>query len=462
MVERSELQAVVAESAEGLEVPGVVVGVHHEGEEHYAVHGVTSIEHPLPVDETTLFSIGSTGKTFTGTALVRLAERGEVDLGAPVRTYAPELRLKDESVARDVTVLHLLNHTAGWGGDLEVDTGDGDDAVARFVEAMADLDQVTPLGGIPSYNNAALVLAGRVIEKVTGGTYEAAIRDLLLGPLGLDHSFFEPNDVMTRRFAVGHQQHADGRIAVIRPWAPARSVRPAGTLASTAPDQIAWARFHLGDGRSRSGDRVLSEEAVRSMQRPTTDPGLTECYGITWMLRDVEGLGLVEHGGDGSGQHSAFAMAPERDFAITVLTNCGPNGQELRGQLVRWALEAYLGVVERDPEPLELGEDELAAYTGSFETLAAVLHISVEGDGLLAVAELKPEAIAQEVEAGEEPPNPPPPFRLVMVAGGADRYLVKDGPYQGMQGYFVRDAGGTVEAVHVGRLATRVAEPARA
>jgi hypothetical protein len=155
-------------------------------------------------------------------------------------------------------------------------------------------------------------------------------------------------------------------------------------------------------------------------------------------------------------------MAPERDFAITVLTNCGPNGQALRGQLVRWALEAYLGVVEREPEPASLSEDELAAYTGSFETLAAFLHISVEADRLLVVAELKPEAIAQEVAAGEDPPDAPPPFHLVMVATGADRYLVVDGPYQGMQGYFVRDPSGAVEAVHVGRLATRVATAARA
>src|SRR3954467_1099247 len=124
-----QLKDGVAAVAEGLEVPGVSVGVFHAGEEHYAFHGVTSIENPLPVDDVTLFQFGSTGKTFTATAVMRLVEQGKVDLDAPVRTYIPELKLKDDDVAQRVTVLQLLNHTAGWAGDLMEDVGDGDDAL---------------------------------------------------------------------------------------------------------------------------------------------------------------------------------------------------------------------------------------------------------------------------------------------------------------------------------------------
>src|SRR3954467_3679442 len=183
------LQEKLTELAEALEVPGVAVGVLIDGEEHYAFHGVTSIENPLTVDENTLFQFGSTGKTFTATAMMRLVEQGKVDLDAPVRTYVPELRLKDEEVAQQVTVRQLFNHTAGWEGDLMDNTGDGDDALAKYVERMSKLEQVAPLGSTVSYNNASLSLAGRVIEKVTGQTFEQAIRDLLLEPLGLDHTF---------------------------------------------------------------------------------------------------------------------------------------------------------------------------------------------------------------------------------------------------------------------------------
>jgi CubicO group peptidase (beta-lactamase class C family) len=155
-VDKDQLQKQLTERATELDVPGVAVGVYHDGTEQHVFHGVTSIENPLPDDENTLFQFGSTGKTYTATAMMRLVDRGLVDLAAPVRTYVPELRLKDEDVARTVTVLHLFNHTAGWQGDLFEDTGEGDDTLARYVERMATIEQVTPLGSVVSYNNASL------------------------------------------------------------------------------------------------------------------------------------------------------------------------------------------------------------------------------------------------------------------------------------------------------------------
>jgi CubicO group peptidase (beta-lactamase class C family) len=226
----SELQDKVTALAAELEVPGVSAGVIVDGTEEQAYAGVTSLENPLPVDATTLFQFGSTGKTYTATAIVRLAEQGLVDLDAPVRTYVPELVLKDEEVAARVTVLQLLNHTAGWDGDLMDDMGNGDDALEKYVRRMATIEQVTPLGATVSYNNASLSLAGRVIEKVTGSTYERAISELVLEPLGLTSTWFFPNDIMTRRFAVGHNRHQDGTTTVARPWALPRSGNPAGVM----------------------------------------------------------------------------------------------------------------------------------------------------------------------------------------------------------------------------------------
>ena len=126
----------------------------------YAFSGVTSVDHPLPVDAGTLFQIGSTGKTYTGTVIMQLVEQGRVDLAAPVRDYLPGFQLKDEAVAREVTVLQLLNHTAGWDGDFFEDQGEGDDALARYVARMDSIEQVTPLGDTASYNNASLAVAG--------------------------------------------------------------------------------------------------------------------------------------------------------------------------------------------------------------------------------------------------------------------------------------------------------------
>lgn len=459
-----DLQAALSERASTLAVPGVAVGLYFQGEEHYAFHGVTSVDNPLDVDADTLFQFGSTGKTYTATAMVRLVDQGKVDLHERVRAYLPEFAVADEATSNAVTVLQLFNHTAGWPGDVFDDTGQGDDALERYVARMATLEQDTPLGMAVSYNNASLSVAGRIIEKVTGTTYEQAIKDLLLTPLGLDGTHIFVNDIMTRRFAVGHNQDDDGTITIARPWAMARSGTPAGGISSTAADQIAWARFHLGDGRAKDGTRVLPAELLTSMQQPTVRAGgaLGDHIGISWMLRDVDGVRFVQHGGDTIGQHSVFVMVPERDFAITVLTNCGPNGGQLNEELTRWALEAYLGVVIRDPEPIEVDAQTLAQYAGHYETNAATCDVSVAAGGLTLVVEFKPEALAElgipdtDAEKRQE-------IEVGMTAGEGDQYVVTDGPAKGMKGYFGRHPDGTISGVHVGgRFALRKASMERA
>lgn len=454
----TELQDVVEELARELEVPGVSAGVVHGADEHHAFVGVTSTEHPLPVDETTLFQFGSTGKTYTATALMRLVEQGTVDLDAPVRTYVPELRLKDEAVAEKVTVLQLLNHTAGWEGDLMEDFGNGDDALARYVDRMATIEQVTPLGATVSYNNASLSLAGRVIEKVAGTTYEKAVAELVLEPLGLSSTWTFPTDVMTRRFAVGHNRQEDGTITVARPWALPRSATPAGGWTSNAADQLAWARFHLGDGRAADGTRVLSEESVRRMQQPTAEmPGsaLGDAVGISWLLGEVAGVKTVSHGGTTNGQHSEFRMVPDHGFALISMTNCGPNGPELNEKLWAWALDRYLGITKPEPVAVRLPDAELAAYAGTFETIAAVIELTPQDGRLSAQITVKPAMAAVLREQGEEVPEQPP-IPLAIIEGQPDRYVVDEGPAKGMTGYFQRAADGSVEAVHLGgRLATR-------
>lgn len=456
-VDESELESKLAELAGDLQVPGAAVGVYHQGREQYATHGITSIESPVPVTEDTLFQFGSTGKTFTATALMRLVEQGKVDLDAPVRRYVPEFQLKDEATAERVTILQLLNHSAGWQGDFFEDTGRGDDAVARYVEKMAELEQVSPLGSHASYNNAAVVLAGRVIEKVTGQVYEEAIKELLLDPLGLEQTFAFMNDIMTRRFAVGHTHHRDGTITVARPWALPRSVAPAGGWSATVRDQVAWARFHLGDGRGKDGEQVLSKASLDRMKVPTFSLGssaIGDAVGISWLIKDVDGVRLVGHGGSTNGQRSAFQTVPERDFAVVVLTNSVPNGAQLHGAVVKWALERYLSVVEPEPKPLTVTEEELAEYTGEYRAIGSIVRLFAEDGRLLLRSEPSPEALARIRERGGEEPEEQPPQPIAILAD--DKYIMAGGPAKGARGYFVRDGSGAVTGVNVGgRLATR-------
>src|SRR5262245_21830579 len=254
----------VAATARGFAIPGVAVGVWASGRELHACHGVTSLANPLPVDPDTLFVLGSVTKTCTATALTRLVAQGRVALDAPVRRYVPELRLADEPAAATVTVLNLLNHTAGLDWGLIADTGEGDDALASYVARMAELRLIAPPGTRASYSQAGYNLAGRIVEKVTGLPFERAVASLVLDPVGMAHSFFARDDVMTRRYAVGHNRGEDGALSIARLWRRSRGDNPGGGLASSVADQLRWARFHLGDGAA-GGVQVLPAELLRRM-----------------------------------------------------------------------------------------------------------------------------------------------------------------------------------------------------
>ena len=214
-------------------IPGVAVGVWADGREAYACPGVTSVDNPLPVDTDTLFGLGSVSKTFTATTAMRLVAEGRVELDAPVRRHVPELVLADERAAAKVAVLNLLNHTSGMDWGLQVDTGEGDDALATYVAKLGELEAIARPGTRVSYSQAGHNMAGRIVEKVTGLTFERAVASLVLEPLGLAHSFYAHDEVMTRRFAVGHNRGEDGTLSIARRTASSPSC--ASSRSATSP-----------------------------------------------------------------------------------------------------------------------------------------------------------------------------------------------------------------------------------
>src|SRR5215472_17027171 len=117
-------------------IPGVAVGVLAQGREYVRGYGVTNVDYPVPVDGDTLFRIGSTTKTFTGTTVMRLVDQRTLALYALVRTYLPQFRTLNPSVAPRVTLRQLLNHSAGWLGEYYADTGPGDDALAQYAAGI--------------------------------------------------------------------------------------------------------------------------------------------------------------------------------------------------------------------------------------------------------------------------------------------------------------------------------------
>jgi CubicO group peptidase (beta-lactamase class C family) len=455
-VSQEALARFVGATAEGLGIPGAAAGVWADGREIFACHGVTSTENPLPVDQDTLFVLGSVTKTFTATTLMRLVAEGKVELEAPVRRYVPELELADEQAAAQVTVLNLLNHTSGLGWAILADTGEGDDALAANVAKLAGLELVAPPGTGAFYSQDGYNLAGRVVEKVTGLTYERAVASLVLEPLGLSHSFFALGDVITRRFSVGHNKGEDGTLSIARLWKHFRSNNPGAGLASSVSDLIRWARFHLGDGRAGQGERILPAEMLHRMKEPTVElrgSSLGDAIGICWFLRDIGGVRTVGHGGSANGQFAELLTVPERDFAVVALSNAGPNGIPFNQAAVRWALSTYLGVVDKDPEPLPYDQALAREVAGAYEIDAMTLTITDDGSGLTLEVLIKPEIRAA---SDKELPADHAPFALGLLPG--DEYVITGGAFNGQRGFFSRDDTGEVVGVDLaGRLFGRTA-----
>src|SRR5262252_6904906 len=246
-------------------VPGVALGILQNGAVTVRGLGITNVEDSLPVTAHTVFPIASISKTFAATAVMRLVEQGKIDLKAPVRKYLPDFRVRDEAASRDVTILQLLTHMPGWEGQVS-GPDRGTETLKDFVASttMTDLMQVAPPGAAWSYNNAGFSVAGRVIEVVTGQPINRAIHDLVFQPLGLEHAGTTPGEFIVQRFAAGHLVR-NGTPTLQRPFVPSSSVT-AGGVGLCITDLLSYARFHLGDGTSESGEHILTRQSLELMR----------------------------------------------------------------------------------------------------------------------------------------------------------------------------------------------------
>jgi CubicO group peptidase (beta-lactamase class C family) len=428
--------AQVVGSMDRLGVPGVAVGVLHGDEEYIAGFGVTSVEHPLPVTEDTLFQIGSITKTFTATALFRLVELGKLALDVPLRTYLPDLRLKDEAVTAQVTLRHILTHTGGWQGDYYHEFGQGDDALAKLVGKMAELPQLSPLGAVWSYSNSGFYLAGRIIEVATGKNYEAALKELVLEPLGLTMSFFLAQDVITHRFAVGHEL-VDKQPKVVRPWAVPRAVAPVGGIVCNIKDLFRYARFHMGDGTAPDGARLLSQESLALMQTPLYPASGAEWIGLNWFITTVNGERIIRHGGGTNGQAAELKMVPAEKFAIAVLAN-SDTGPGLCGEISKAALKQFLGIALPEAVPLDLPEERLIPYIGRYDAPAIACEVTLRDGGLVLQVTYK----GSSDEPDMPPPQSPPPLRVAIYDD--DKIVVLDDPMKDARGEYLRNSDGRI------------------
>lgn len=353
-----------------------------------AATGVLNVTTGVPATTASVFQIGSITKVWTATLVVQLVEEGLLDLDAPVRAVLPDLALADEAVAATVTARQLLNHTSGIDGDVFTDTGRGDDCVAAYVASLSDAAQNHPLGATFSYCNSGYSILGRVVEVLRGTTWDAAVRERIVVPLGLASTTTLPEDTILHSAAVGHEVEEGSDPTRVATFLMPRSIGPAGLVTATAAEAAALAAAHLRGGVAADGTRILGEEAVAAMQEHSTDLpdtwSLGDSWGLGWIRYGWDGHRLIGHDGSTLGQNAFLRALPEQGLVVALLTN-GGHSSDLARALLGEVFEEVAGItappgIVPPEQPYVPADAERAAVVGTYER-AGVLTEVVERDG---------------------------------------------------------------------------------
>ncbi|MEW1926346.1 serine hydrolase [Streptomyces sp. NPDC088360] len=417
----------LAELATAHKVPGAALGILRLGPDGVeddvlqAHHGVLNTATGVEVTDDSVFQIGSVTKVWTATVVLQLVDEGKLDLDAPLVDVLPDLRLADPAVTKQVTMRHLLTHTSGIDGDVFTDTGRGDDCLERYVELLDETPQSHPLGATFSYCNSGFNLAGRVIEKLTGLTWDAALRERLFTPLGLKRALTLPEEALLLRAAVGHVAEGDAKPAPAPVWGLPRSVGPAGLISADTADVLAFARLHLTGGLGPDGTRVLSEKSAAQMAAHQTDlpdrHTLGDSWGLGWIRFGWDGQRLYGHDGNTIGQSAFLRVLPDQGLAVTLLTN-GGNTLDLYEDLFREIFADVAGLTM--PRPLAPADRpptvDGSRHTGVYERAGA--HIEVRASG----GELR---LRQTVTGPLAELDPTPTQEFTLVPVGASRFVFR-------------------------------------
>ncbi|MGC7102654.1 serine hydrolase domain-containing protein [Amycolatopsis lurida] len=360
-------------------VPGATLAVFADGELHELASGVLHRGTGVAATPDSVFQLGSVSKVHTATLVTQLAEAGKLDLDAPVRDVLPDFAVADPEVTKTVTPRQLLTHTSGISGDFTLDTGRNDDCLARYVDACHEVGQDVAPGAAISYSSTGYNILGRIIEVLTGQTWDEALRDRLLTPLGMTSSVTLPEDVLRFRAAMGHDGEEPMPAWTLIP----RSGGPyGGTLCSTAADVVRLARMHLDGGTAPDGTRVLGAGTVAEMQRHAVDVPdrwtvSSDGWGLGWTLYDWDGVTGYGHDGAATGQYSYLRVFPHAGVIAVLLANGGHSRHlyadllgELLGELADARMPASFAPAEQPPTV------DFAQYHGTYRREGVELTVS--------------------------------------------------------------------------------------
>lgn len=326
-----EFDALVAEVMAEWQIPGLAMAVVRKDEPPLLRYwGLRDIEAGAPVRPDTLFPICSVTKSFTATGLALLVDEGKLDWNTPVRETLPEFRLRDLVATEQATLRDLLTHRTGLPRHDWVHMGGHFDN-AGMLAALRHLEPSKPFRSAYQYQNLMYLVAGTVLERISGQRWEDFIRDRILLPLGMEQATTSLEEMVERHsdYAAPHAflEGVQRRIPV-RPI----NTRPGGGICASITEMAAYMRFHLDPVTAR-GSLRLSPGAAAELTSPQSYVGRTDFtevgqvhYGFGFEVVSYRGARRVSHGGGWSGYNCDLRLLPDHGSGVIVLTNGHDSG----------------------------------------------------------------------------------------------------------------------------------------
>jgi CubicO group peptidase (beta-lactamase class C family) len=320
-------------------VPGLSVAIVKDGKVVLAKgYGVRRIGEPAPVDARTRFGIASNTKLFTATALAILVEEGKLEWDKPVINYLPTFAMSDPYVTHELTIRDLLVHRSGLGlgaGDLlwwPPSTYNRKEIARR----IRYIPLASSFRSAYAYDNVLYLVAGEVIEAVSGKSWEEFVRTRILQKVGMNDSDVRHSGAAEGGNVAGTHAEVNDTVRPVDPFA-SDNTNPAGGIMSGAADMAKWMMVQLDSGRVADGSRLFSPASARQLWREVTPTPIGDVpagmaslahlratmagYALGLNVRDYRGHILRQHTGGLPGYVSKLAMIPDLRLGVAVLTN---------------------------------------------------------------------------------------------------------------------------------------------
>jgi CubicO group peptidase (beta-lactamase class C family) len=387
--------------------------------------GVASIETGAPLTTETLFRLGSTTKMFTGLTALTLAERGRLSLTRPIGEYARGL---SAPLAR-LTLQQLLTHSAGMVNEAAGDGPHDPAALGQRMRGWGAEHIFTEPGEIYSYSGPGYWLAGYAIEQAGGAWYARLVDSLVLSPVGMRRSGFEPLRAFTHQVALDHRVGPDGTATVVRPFPDDVTTWASGSLFSSVRELAAFTSALLNGGRLY-GREVLSPSAVaRLMENQVPVPGGPCSYTYGLSACEIGGVRVLSHSGFRGGTGSVITLVPQHGVAVIVLAN--RNGGIFR-RTERAVLEMLVPFADGDmPDvspPRAFTAETIARITGRYVNGPDTLHLLVRNGKLLyrygtSESATRPGSSENEILVLNPSGDPVQRFLVIRAPNGGIRFL---------------------------------------